>query len=142
MISDRDELRTSIFRTTLDDTVHLPVNVAKLIWNAKSSFGIKPSTSTSLTPSLVVNKVNELIDGLSVVGEVSKIDANLNAKKLFAIQLRYLLCSKNVILNERLTVPALEWLLAEIKSKFESSVISPGEMVGAIAAQSLGEPAT
>jgi len=39
-----------------------------------------------------------------------------------------------VILDEKLTAPALEWLLAEIKSKFESSVVSPGEMVGAIAA--------
>lgn len=44
LVSDRDELRTSIFNTTLDDTVHLPVNVVKLIWNAKSSFGIKPRT--------------------------------------------------------------------------------------------------
>jgi len=95
-----------------------------------------------LTPLQVVTKVNDLINGLQVVGETSKVDANLNAKKLFAIQLRYLLCSKNVILNERLTAPALEWLLAEIKSKFEQSVVSPGEMVGAIAAQSLGEPAT
>lgn len=97
---------------------------------------------TALTPLQVVTKVNELVNGLQVVGETSKVDANLNAKKLFGISLRYLLCSKNVILNERLTVPALEWLLAEIKSKFESSIVQPGEMIGAIAAQSLGEPAT
>jgi hypothetical protein len=59
------------------------------------------------------------VDSLKVVGEANKADANMNAKKLFSIQLRSLLCSRNVILNERLTVPALEWLLAEIKSKFE-----------------------
>ena len=85
LVSDRDELRTSIFKTSLDDSVHLPVNVAKLIWNAKSSFGIKPRTQTVLTPLQVVNKVNDLINGLQVVSETSKLDANLNAKKLFAI---------------------------------------------------------
>jgi DNA-directed RNA polymerase II subunit RPB1 len=82
----------------------------------------------------VVKKVSDLVNGLQVIGEPNKVDANLNAKKLFGISLRYLLCSKNVILNERLTAPALEWLLAEIKSKFEQSIVCPGEMVGAIAA--------
>ena len=53
-----------------------------------------------------------------------------------------MLCSKNVLLNERLSQPAFEWLIAEIKTKFEQAVVSSGEMVGAIAAQSLGEPAT
>lgn len=43
---------------------------------------------------------------------------------------------------ERFTQPAFDWLLAEIKSKFESAIVSSGECVGAIAAQSLGEPAT
>jgi DNA-directed RNA polymerase II subunit RPB1 len=53
-----------------------------------------------------------------------------------------LLCSKNVILAERLSQNAFDWLLSEIKAKFEMAVVQPGEMVGAIAAQSLGEPAT
>lgn len=47
-----------------------------------------------------------------------------------------------MILNERLNKLAFDWLLAEIKSKYEQAVVSAGEMVGAIAAQSLGEPAT
>jgi len=32
--------------------------------------------------------------------------------------------------------------LGEIKSKFDMARVNPGEMVGSIAAQSLGEPAT
>ena len=33
-------------------------------------------------------------------------------------------------------------MIGEIKSRFEASLIHPGEMVGSIAAHSLGEPAT
>ena len=38
--------------------------------------------------------------------------------------------------------PSFDWLLGEIKSRFESAIVHPGEMVGSLAAQSLGEPAT
>ena len=37
---------------------------------------------------------------------------------------------------------AFEWLLGEIESKFKLAMATPGEMVGAMAAQSIGEPAT
>ena len=37
---------------------------------------------------------------------------------------------------------SFDWLMGEIKSRFEQSLVHPGEMVGSIAAHSLGEPAT
>jgi len=54
----------------------------------------------------------------------------------------YKLCATNVILEERLSAPAFDWLLAEVESRFHQAIVQPGEMVGSIAAQSLGEPAT
>ena len=39
-------------------------------------------------------------------------------------------------------VTAFDWLLGEIESKFQQAQAFPGEMVGAMAARSLGEPAT
>jgi DNA-directed RNA polymerase II subunit RPB1 len=41
-----------------------------------------------------------------------------------------------------MTQDSFDWLIGEIKSRFESSLVHPGEMVGSIAAHSLGEPAT
>ena len=69
-------------------------------------------------------------------------EADLNARRLFNIYVRFSLCAKNVIVKERLTSPAFDWLLAEIRSRFETSMANPGEMVGSLAAQSMGEPAT
>ena len=45
-------------------------------------------------------------------------------------------------MQERMSSPSFDWLLGEIKSRFESAIVHPGEMVGSLAAQSLGEPAT
>ena len=47
-----------------------------------------------------------------------------------------------MLLNERLNSQSLDWILGEIKSKFELSLVNPGEMVGSVAAQGMGEPAT
>jgi DNA-directed RNA polymerase II subunit RPB1 len=45
-------------------------------------------------------------------------------------------------MTERFSKQAFDWLLGEIKSRFENSLIHSGEVVGSIAAHSLGEPAT
>lgn len=42
----------------------------------------------------------------------------------------------------RLSAESFEWLVGEIETRFQQSQVCPGESVGAIAAQSLGEPAT
>lgn len=119
--SDRDLLRSWTLKT-YDDSVHLPVNIVRLIWNAKSQFSIKPDTVTSLSPNYIIKKTKDLIQNLTVVqGINNKLleEANSNAKDLFSMQLRHLLCSKNILLVERLTQPAFDWLIAEIKTKFE-----------------------
>ena len=53
-----------------------------------------------------------------------------------------MLCTKMVAETHRLSEEAFEWLLGEIESKFAQAQATPGEMVGAMAAQSIGEPAT
>jgi len=53
-----------------------------------------------------------------------------------------MLCTKMVTENHRLSEEAFEWLLGEIETKFFQAMATPGEMVGAMAAQSIGEPAT
>ena len=56
--------------------------------------------------------------------------------------LRSTLCAKRMAEEHHLSNAAFEWLLGEIEERFLRAQVSPGEMVGALAAQSLGEPAT
>ncbi|KAM9250270.1 LOW QUALITY PROTEIN: DNA-directed RNA polymerase II subunit RPB1-like [Cariama cristata] len=68
--------------------------------------------------------------------------AQENATLLFNIHLRSTLCSRRMVEEFRLSGEAFDWLLGEIESKFNQAIAHPGEMVGALAAQSLGKPAT
>lgn len=60
----------------------------------------------------------------------------------FACLLRSTLASKRVLREHRLHVGAWKWLLEELERQFRRALIQPGEMVGTLAAQSIGEPAT
>ncbi|KAH7966257.1 hypothetical protein HPB49_014843 [Dermacentor silvarum] len=79
---------------------------------------------------------------IRVRGDHLSIQANENATFLFRALLRATLCSKRVAEEFRLSTESFEWLLGEIETRFHQSQGQPGEMVGALAAQSLGEPAT
>ena len=68
--------------------------------------------------------------------------ANENATMLMKCLVRSMLCSRRVIEEHRLTAEAFDWLVGEIETRFQQAHAHPGEMVGALAAQSLGEPAT
>ena len=132
---------------TNEDTVHMPVNIHRIIKNAKKMFEITSRSKTDLKPTDVIKKLSSTLQKLQVVPGCDKkgglmMEANSDATMLSRIYIKSILNSKNVILNQRLNSQSLDWILGEIKSKFEQSLVHPGEMVGSIAAQGLGEPAT
>jgi len=47
---DRDTLRNSIFKMTSEDMVHLPINLHRIIKNAKKMFEINSRSKTDLKP--------------------------------------------------------------------------------------------
>ena len=141
---DRETLRSVIFRNTSTDKWALPVNLDRLIWNAQQFFEIDKTKPTDINPLHILNGVDDLIKNLVVVRGVDQlsIEAQKNATLLFSILLRSTLAVRPVIEEYRLNKEAFDWLLGEIDARFNQAVVHPGEMVGTIAAQSIGEPAT
>lgn len=115
-----------------------------MVLKAKQKFDLKPTNRSDLHPFDVIEGLKKLCDSLKVITDKDKIsqDSNNNAVILMKIALRFHLCSKKVILGEKMSKDSFNWLLGEIKSKFDKGLAHPGEMVGSIAAQSMGEPAT
>jgi DNA-directed RNA polymerase II subunit RPB1 len=143
LITIREEMREFIFSSG-DDKQHFPVNIPRIILNTKKIFGINNSTKSDIHPLQLLDKVNELKSELILVNgndQISK-EAQYNGTMLFNAILSYNLSTKKIIFKDRLTNKALEYLLGEIKNKFFQAILRPGEMVGNIAAQSIGEPAT
>jgi len=42
----------------------------------------------------------------------------------------------------RLSRQAFDWLVGEVEERFNAAIASPGEAIGTVAAQSIGEPTT
>lgn len=96
------------------------------------------------SPIKVIEGVRDLSKKLVIVSGEDSISkqAQENATILMNILLRSMLCSLKMAKQHKLNEEAFEWLLGEIETRFCTAIVQPGEMVGALAAQSLGEPAT
>jgi DNA-directed RNA polymerase II subunit RPB1 len=127
-----------------DNSIFLPVNLKRLIASAQKLFHIDKKQPSELHPIHVVTEIEELGKRLIVVkGEdtLSK-EAQYNATVLMNALMRCWLGSKRVIKQDRLSAKAFDWVVGEIETRFLNSLVHAGEMVGVIAAQSVGEPAT
>lgn len=143
---DREFLRNSM-RTgkPLDKKeVHLPLKVDRIVENAKSRFAIKNSQRSDLHPIDVVKGVRELLDKLVVIrgDDPLSVEAQKSATILFKCLLRSRLAFKRLVTQDHLNKLAFDHIIGEIADRFLRSAVHPGEMVGVIAAQSIGEPAT
>ena len=120
------------------------VNLARLIKLAQSSYKLDSQRTSTLSPVEIVEKVRELLGRLEVVKGTDRlsIEAQKNATLNFFAYIRSTLASKRVLLEHRLSAQAFEWVLGEVKERFLQHRCCAGEVVGALAAQSVGEPAT
>ncbi|XP_045085249.1 DNA-directed RNA polymerase II subunit RPB1-like isoform X2 [Aegilops tauschii subsp. strangulata] len=141
--ADRLQLGTEI-ATTGDITWPMPVNLKRLIWNAQKTFKIDLRRPSDMHPMEIVEAMDKLQERLKVVpgDDAMSIEAQKNATLLFNILLRSTFASKRILKEYKLTRESFEWVIGEIESRFHQSLVAPGEMIGCVAAQSIGEPAT
>mmetsp|Transcript_60363 Transcript_60363/g.143851 ORF Transcript_60363/g.143851 Transcript_60363/m.143851 type:complete len:1807 (-) Transcript_60363:125-5545(-) len=132
-----------------DSKQHMPINISRLISRAKIRAKVEDrgDMTERYTPQEVVKKVNELMSSLEITRAIQEGDTigrevEDNAKVILNAHLRCNLASRRMLEEENLTKQSFDWLLGEIKQRFYKSHVNPGEVVGTLAAQSVGEPAT
>jgi DNA-directed RNA polymerase II subunit RPB1 len=125
LIADREMFVRSVFRFRKNDTVLAPVHLKRLITKYENPY----STKTDLTPAYVVSALN---------GFMKTFPYN----KVFHTLLRYYLAPKKAIVTHRLSQALFDELMRDIRYRYIKSQTHAGEMVGALAAQSIGEPTT
>ena len=143
---DRDDMRKIVLD---EDTINIPVNISAIITITKNENGINEFNKSDLNPLYVLEKIEELKKELVKIKSIGKKNINENQNEeekasltLFNRVLNYSLSTKNIIFKHRLSKIAFDFVWNEIKSKFQQSIVNPGEMVGSIASQSIGEPST
>jgi DNA-directed RNA polymerase II subunit RPB1 len=125
IIADRDMFVKSVFRYRKNDTVLAPVNLKRLLTKYSNSY----STKTDLTPTHVVSAITRFVKEFPY-------------NKVFHALLRFYLAPKKAIVVHRLSVALFDELMRDIRFRYIKSLVHAGEMVGALAAQSIGEPTT
>jgi DNA-directed RNA polymerase II subunit RPB1 len=127
ILQDRDTLVKNVFRYVKNDILYAPVHLQRITEKYRNSF----ATKTDLTPQHVVDELTKITS-----------EGIFAHNKVFHILLRYYLSPKKAILNLRLSKEMFNELLQEIRFKYIKSQVHAGEMVGTVAAQSIGEPTT
>jgi len=144
LVADRKLIRGINIRGKGDTMMQLPLNVIRIVETAKKLFKVDEGQRSDLTPKDVIPAVRALLDRLIAVrGEDPlSIEANYNATIFFKAQLRSRLAFKLLAVRQKLNKLGFQHVLGEIENRWSRSAVAPGEMVGVLAAQSIGEPAT
>jgi len=129
IFADRDMLVQNVWSGRVDKTVQSAVHLPRLIANAVVQLGLESGKGTPVI-------------GLHVLDTIASIQTRTRAdNRLWGALLRYHLNPRDLVALG-FTTPAFDWLAEQIVVKHMKSWVTPGEMAGIIAAQSLGEPTT
>jgi DNA-directed RNA polymerase II subunit RPB1 len=135
MIIIRDTMHINVFERMNDKKVHYPVNLRAILGNVEQQLHLTASSQCDLT----------LLDALRMVDEEFKYLNSMRYTKptpLFKALFYYYLNPKELLVIRRFHRQGLETLLLQIRTAYMRSIVAPGEMVGLVAAQSIGEPTT
>jgi DNA-directed RNA polymerase II subunit RPB1 len=73
---------------------------------------------------------------------LAKLKKMFNVTRLFEILFSFNLSPKEILIKKRFNKQAVTLLMEHIILNYKKSIVHPGEMVGVIAGQSIGEPTT
>ena len=130
VLADRKMLVEQVYRNKDDTHTFASVNLDRLILNMSVKFHLDKEQPTDLMPGYV-------LDGIKKV-----IHRTQKYHKLWAAMLRFYLAPHKIIGKQRFTKVAFDTLTELIILRNWQEWAQPGEQVGIIAAQSIGEPST
>tara|TARA_Y100001935_G_C17308400_1_gene513964 strand:- start:15 stop:4520 length:4506 start_codon:yes stop_codon:yes gene_type:complete len=131
------DMRKEIIENTLENIHKTSVNVAVSFVNILNNIAgyQEDNTICDITPLEIFELLEKTMDKLELM--VYNKPTNL-----FKTLYYYYLSPKTLLLKKKLTKKNIVYLLDMIVLYYKKALITPGEMVGMIAAQSIGEPTT
>jgi DNA-directed RNA polymerase II subunit RPB1 len=135
MIEKRESIIKHVFKNKSDSVVNMPVAFSYIINNVQGQTNITNTSLVDITPF-------EAFQMLELC--YSNLEKNVYAPptQLFKTLFFYYLSPKQLLMVKRFNKSAITLLLDTITMDYKRSVVSPGEMVGMISGQSIGEVST
>ena len=135
MIEMRNEIVKHVFKYKKDIVVNLPVAFVNIINNIQGQTNLTSSSIVDLT----LYEAFQLIDECYLNLEKIYYSPPTN---LFKTLYYFYLCPKELLIVKRFNRSALVLLLNTITLTYKRAIVTPGEMVGMISGQSIGEVST
>ena len=135
MIDNRNTIIKNVFNNKSDRVVRVPVAFAYIIQNIIGQQSINKNSLVDITMLEAFQMIEKTYAQLELI-------VYAPPTQLFKVLYFYYLSPKDLLLNKRFNKKALEILLETIVLAYKRAIVAPGEMVGMIAAQSIGEPTT
>jgi len=136
MIENREKLVKQVFQYKNENVVRLPVNFTKIIESVQGQLQLDETIAVDITPLEAMKLVEENWVRMMEYSRYSQ------ENHLFRILYEFYMTPKELLLRKRFHKRALHVLLDTVFLKYKQAIVHPGEMVGVIAAQSVGEPTT
>ena len=136
MTNYQHELVRNVFNYKNGATVQMPVAFAHIIQNIQNQQNIQSNSLVDITPLEAFDMIENMFENI-----MSK-STYCSPNKLFKILYYFYLSPNQIVITKRFNKKALLILLETINYQYKKSIVAPGEMVGMIAAQSIGEPTT
>ena len=132
---NQEDVIIRVFKRQKESGVKLPVAFQYIIGNIQGQLELRENTAVDITPL----EAFELIETY-----FEKINSVYYAKTnpLFELLYFFYLNPRDLLLKRRFHQKGLILLLETIFLKYKEALVHPGEMVGVVAAQSIGEPST
>jgi DNA-directed RNA polymerase II subunit RPB1 len=135
MIQYRDDIVKNVFKMRDNKGVHMPVCFTHIINNVQGMQNITKNSMVDITPMDVYDMIEDKYKELESLHYAPPTE-------LFKSMYYYYLSPKELLVVKRFNKKALTILLDTIVLMYKRAIVAPGEMVGMIAAQSIGEPTT
>jgi DNA-directed RNA polymerase beta' subunit len=137
LVDDKNFIITKVNKNRKCSIINYPIpfnRIIKTCIKRRESSNIA-ATLTDLTPDYILDKIEELIENLY-------IKDTEQGMIYFHILLRVYLSPKKLIIEQNFSKSMFDWIVLQVYEYFKEAIAQPSEMVGIIAAQTIGEMGT
>ena len=137
LIDDKNFIITKVNKNKKNSVINYAIPFNRIIKTCikRRETANLTATLTDLTPDYILDKIEEMKDNLYIKDKYQGMI-------YFHILLRVYLSPKKLIIEQNFSKAMFDWVVSQIYEYFKEAIAQPSEMVGIIAAQTIGEMGT
>ena len=133
LVEARDRIMDKVYNYQNENSVRMPVAFQYIIQNIQGQLDLKGNSAVDITPLEAFDMIEYYFQ---------KIQSIVPTNELFRILYFYHLTPRDLLVKRRFHKKGLTLLMETILLKYKEALVHPGEMVGVVGAQCIGEPTT